>query len=318
MTTAAAPQPSQPSENVWEKHRVGSISKDHKFIRLIDQHDNNDEYKADEVDISELRTGDIVHAWIENGRLKGVKFPPGMEPITNVPVVKGKSSTPQAPSEAPQQPAQKPADPVQEISGDVSMITEKGIKIVSHEMVFINGVSLGDIKHGHSVKAKIQGNTLLEIQKVTAPAASPSLKEDQTALKSVHLDDAQPHVILMNLKGEFRKIVEREAFDQVKEVSPGKLIRYSTDKSKPGNPIKSFWEVDDAGKSIKSRGGKGGGRPFDPVADAKRQRLIVRQSSLERSLQAWMNGNPGKEPSNEDDERILLRMEKYSERVMRE
>jgi|GEM_PF-4532562 len=325
---ATAPAP------VWVRYRIGSIraTKECKFIRLInDLEKTNEEYKDTEVDISEFQTGDIIECWIHGGRLKGARFPDGMEPIKEVTKHTGKPaahSTPTKLSEqsqpsSPQTPVAQPAkaDEFQEITGDVSMLTEKGIKIGSHEMVFINGISLGDIKEGTSVKAKISGNKLIEIEKYTAPTTAPAiqgLKEDQTALKCILLDETQPHVILVNLKGEFRKTVEKEAFDQVREVQPGKLIRYSTDKTKAGNPIKSFWEVDETGKSIKPRGGGKGGRPYDPVADAKRQRLIVRQSSLERSIQVWVNGNPGKEPTPEDDDRILSRMEKYAERVMKE
>lgn len=289
--TEAVQAPATAPAPEWARYRIGSIraTKECKFIRLLnDLEKTNDEYKDTDVDISEFQTGDIIECWIQGGRLKGARFPNGMEPIKEVTKHSGKPVTPETPTLTP---AAEPAkvNVVKEIIGDVSMLTDKGIKIGSHEMVFINGISLGDIKEGTSVKATISGNKLTEIEKYTAPTTAPAvqgLKEDQTALKSILLDETQPHVILVNLKGEFRKTVEKEAFDQVREVQPGKLIRYSTDKTKAGNPIKSFWEVDQTGKSIKPRGDKRG-RPYDPVAEARRQRMIVLQSSLERSIQAW-------------------------------
>jgi hypothetical protein len=289
---------------VWVRHKIANISKDKQFVRLIGPDEDNNEYPAGSLDISQYRTGDFVLAWIEGTALKGLKFPPGMEPVDNVPVVKEpvplkssevKGQVSMKSSEVVQTPATQPEtniespkkEPMVSVTGDVSMLNEKGIKIGSHEMVYINGVDLGDIKGGSSVKAKISGNKLVEIEKIESKGIGPqNLKEDQTFLKSVHLDEDKPYVILANLKGEFKKFVEKEAFDQVREIAPGKLIRYSTDKTKAGNPIKSFWEVDETGKSVKPRGGgKGGGgyRP-DPMIELIKNFSIINEAVLDKSL----------------------------------
>lgn len=67
------------------------------------------------------------------------------------------------------------------------------------------------------------------------------------------------------------------------------------------------------------KGGPGWGGPArDPVEEAKRQKMIVRQSSLERAETLWINGNPGKEPTPEEEDKILTRAEKFEKWVMRE
>lgn len=67
---------------------------------------------------------------------------------------------------------------------------------------------------------------------------------------------------------------------------------------------------------VKSFGGPG--RQFNPEADAKRQKMIVRQSSLERSVAIWINGNPGKVCVESDEDTILKRADYFAGWVMSE
>jgi len=100
---------------------------------------------------------------------------------------------------------------------------------------------------------------------------------------------------------------------------------------KVGDIVQCEYEQNGWDKTLLKFGPKqvssGGGwkKPFDPVAAAKKQEfedrkqvLIVRRSCLYRSVSLWVNGNPGKVPTDADDEMILSRMEKYAERVMRQ
>ncbi len=303
--TAPAPEP------VWVRYRIGSIraTKECKFIRLInDLEKTNEEYKDTEVDISEFQIGDIIECWIHGGRLRGARFPDGMEPIKEVTKHTGKPATPD-----------KPPEPPVEITGDVSMLTEKGIKVGSHDMVYINGVDIGDIKVGTSVKAKISGRDLVEIEEFTPPIDPSKLRDGHGTIEAIDLTkpflsykfswkDKQTNELKSAVQ-EFSRIIDDKVKQKASQFKVGDKI---TVKFSGGKNDAVLYDIEkDTGKGW-------GGRQYDPVAEAKRQRLIVRQSSLERSIQVWMNGNPGKEPTPEDDDRILSRMEKYAERVMKE
>jgi hypothetical protein len=150
--TEAVSSPSNCSTPKWIRFRIGNLqtTKDGKFIRLIsipkdDEKQTNEEYPTF-VDFSGYRISDVVEVLIEDNKVTGIRFPPGMEPVDTVPVVKG---PPSAKEEFPKQ------DPIKEVTGDVSMLTDKGVKIGSNEMVFINNVALSGIKEGTRVKAKI-------------------------------------------------------------------------------------------------------------------------------------------------------------------
>lgn len=307
LMTEAVQAPATGPAPEWEKHRIGSISKDLSFIRLIDHDDNNDEYKADEVNLTEFRTGDIVHAWIEHGRLKGIRFPPGMEPITDVPKHTGKPATPETP--------QKP--PV-EVTGDVSFLNATTIQIGSNSAVFINGVALGDIKLGNSVKAKISGNQLVEIEKFTPPVDPSKLREGHGIIEVIDLtkpflsykfswkDKATNE--LKSAVQEFSKIIDEEVKQKASQFKAGDKISV---KYSGGKTDAVLYDIEKDTRSWN-------GQRFDPVVEAKRLKVQARIAALDASVRLYVNGNPGKQATEDDESWILNQGNKFTEWVMGE
>lgn len=206
--------------------------------------------------------------------------------------------------------------------GDISMITEKGIKISHYPMVFLNGHSVEAFKVGEKVTAKIQGDKLVSIEKRTDEPAPPQ------PTKPAEMKSGSGKVVQVDLNKPYFEYsyiwqgnTTSSRFFQMTDAAKEQLKAF-----KPGDEITATWTVHDGNKKtlqgVTVKGSKpfgGGGfkgTPRDPVAEAKTQTMIVKQNTLDRSVQLWINGNPGKEPTEADDERILKRMEKYAARVM--
>ena len=134
------------------------------------------------------------------------------------------------------------------LTGTITRLEGNAI-VIGKDSLFINSADVSLVKLYDEVEYEKEGPNLKNVRKKpSAPAQQ--LKEGQTVLKEVHLEAQRPYVLLTGERGEFSKSVEKEAFDQVKNVQPGKFIRYSTNKEAQGTPIKSFWEVDAEGKSL--------------------------------------------------------------------
>lgn len=131
-------------------------------------------------------------------------------------------------------------------TGTVIFIKGNAIRI-GHEYFFINSTDLTGVDTGTNVEYDNEGPNLTVCKPMNEKTA---LTEDQTVLTSIHLDGDKPHIILTNIKGQFTKGILKDAFDLVKAITPGKFIRYKTNKEQPGNPIEKIWEVDAAGKGV--------------------------------------------------------------------
>ncbi len=276
--TEAVSSPSNCSTPKWIRFRIGNLqtTKDGKFIRLISipkdgEKQTNEEYPTF-VDFSGYRISDVVEVLIEDNKVTGIRFPPGMEPVDNVPVVKGQSSkAAESPKTTPVPEIQTPqkVEPPKQTQTSAPVVQKpKSCKLLKRE---------GDSK---VLILKLDGNE--EWFQVT----------EEGKKNLVRLKDGQ------NVKLDFDRVGSEY---HVKMLLPA---------DENGKYDKDGW--------VKGTEGKGRGRPFDPVADAKRQRMIVRQSSLERAESLWINGNPGRDPTPEDEDKILTRAEKFEKWVMRD
>ena len=71
-------------------------------------------------------------------------------------------------------------------------------------------------------------------------------------------------------------------------------------------------------KPAATGGGGFRGAPRDPVAEAKKQRMIVRQSCLDRAVSLWINGTPGVPFTQDNRDQLFAMAEDFEKWVMRE
>lgn len=160
------------------------------------------------------------------------------------------------------------------ISATISRINGNCITL-GKENLFINEVVLDGLKEYDEVIYTKSGSNLVTIEKYTPPAETKTGGGKITVLDL--LNSALEYTYFWQGAPATGKI-----FQFSEEVKP-KLGKYHV-----GDEVTLTWTVLGNKKTLIDIGPKqvkkGGGRPFDPVADAKRQRLIVRQSCLERAL----------------------------------
>ena len=131
-----------------------------------------------------------------------------------------------------------------------------------------------------------------------APKEEPPKQEPKPFIPPA--DDGKWRIKLLKKEGSRALILKnngQEEWFEIKDKAVEKIIRL-----KEGQLVKLRFEgthtitdinpVDESGEYDKtawgSGGGKGGGRPYDPEAEKRRQILIVRQSCLDRAVQLWI------------------------------
>lgn len=102
-----------------------------------------------------------------------------------------------------------------------------------------------------------------------------------------------------------------EAVEALKELTKGEEVSYQM----------ADYRILKIGKAgVYSNNGGKYNKPYDPVADAKRQVLIVRQSCLDRAVTLWVGIKPGDyhEFSPKDKDQILSIAQDFETWVKRE
>jgi len=287
---------SAPQSPVWTPFHVSTISTSKKEVTLTDDKYVPYVYSAN-CDISNIAPGRDYEFQIVNHRIQAFRE---LEPV-KVPVT---------PAEPPKQ------EPITLAIGDVSMLTEKGIKIGSHEMVFINGVDLKDIKEGTKVNGKIQGNKLVSIE-----VAQPSPAELRNGHGTIKFIDLDKPFLSYEFTWKDKQTNEPKSaiqeFSKFTDQAKGSLNRFKVGekisvKFSGGGKTATLHEIEvDTGRGR-------GGYQRDPVAEARRQLLMVRENVLNRAVELWINGNPGKVCVEADEDTILKRAEFFEKWVVRE
>lgn len=113
-----------------------------------------------------------------------------------------------------------------------------------------------------------------------------------------------------------------KAAEKITRLKEGQLVKLRFENSTTFNDINP---VDEKGEYDKSAwgvgaGGKGGGRPYDPEAEKRRQLLIVRQSCLDRAVQLWISVHAtiSGEIGHDQEQSITNLAEAFEKWVMRE
>lgn len=113
-----------------------------------------------------------------------------------------------------------------------------------------------------------------------------------------------------------------KAAEKIVRLKDGQLVKLRFENSTTFNDINP---VDEKGEYDKSAwgggsGGKGGGRPYDPEAEKRRQLLIVRQSCLDRAVQLWISVHAtiSGEIGHDQEQSITNLAEAFEKWVMRE
>jgi len=167
--------------------------------------------------------------------------------------------------------------------------------VVGKDSMFVNNTDITGIKELDDVEYSKVGFNLETIKKVgsTAPAAAQPGEMKSGGGKITAIDLDKPFFEYSYL---YQGAPSSSKFYQISDAAKAQLAQYHV-----GDEISATWTVDGTKKTLQGVGpkqnkfgGKGGGKPFDPVADAKRQRMIVRQSCLDRAVSLWINGTQSK------------------------
>lgn len=150
--------------------------------------------------------------------------------------------------------------------------------------------------------------------------------EKQMVEEVAHKQEKQYHIVhigngkLIASKGvegdELNLNLKENALKYFKSFKPGDLVKWKYAENS-STDIVSLWKVDEDGHRP-DRVTQFNGRPYDPVADARKQRLIVRQSSMERAVTLWVNGYPGSPFTQESKDQLFAMADDIAEWVMRE
>jgi len=208
----------------------------------------------------------------------------------------------------------------QALQGTVSKMFGNTI-IIGKDSLFVNGANVSGVKEFDEVKYTKVGFNLETIEKVSssaAPAAAQPGEMKTGGGKITIIDLDKPYFEYSYL---YQGAPSSSKFFQISDAAKVQLAQYHV-----GDEIQATWTVFDGNKKLlqgvgpkqNKFGGKGGGKPFDPVADAKRQRMIVRQSCLDRAVTLWINGTPGVPFTQDNRDQLFAMAEDFEKWVMRE
>lgn len=214
-----------------------------------------------------------------------------------------------------------PQGPVTLQIGEISFLNDKAVKIGHHDFLFVNGCNVSGFKIGDKVNAKIQGNKLTEL---THRAEEQHPGEMKTGSGKISVIDLNKPYFEYTYTYQGNPVPSK--FFQVSDAAKATLANY-----KVGDEITATWTVHDGNKKVlqnvgpkvvKPAFGGGGwkGTPKDPAAEAKKQRMIVRQNVLDRAVELWIATKPAdtKNATENDLKSILFVAERFEEWVMRE
>lgn len=197
------------------------------------------------------------------------------------------------------------------ISGTVTLVSDQAV-MIGHKPLHKGTVDLTGIAVGHNVDYEFDQptETLTYIRKAMAPAQSTEHKTGGGKVVEI-----SPTSIAYEFTWNGQTI--KKPFTEFTDQARAKLGQFKIGDLVSVKYVGKICE--DIEPKQNKFGGGGFKKPYDPAADEKRQRMIVRQSCLDRSVTLWLGCKPATctNATENDLNTILKTAERFEGWVMR-